>query len=337
MLRLPNRRNGDTRTMDALLQALKAAAEPTRLRLLALCAHAELTVTELTQILGQSQPRVSRHLKLLCDAGLLERHREGTWAFYRLAGSSANAELSKSLADLIAEDDDIVVRDLERLEIIKRNRAQAAADYFGRNAERWHEIRSLYVDESEVEAAVLRVIGERPVRDFLDIGTGTGRMLEIMAPRVERGIGIDLSHDMLRVARAHLERADYRHCQVRHGDMYNLQVPTGEFDLVIIHQVLHYAEKPAAVIGEAARALRPGGLLVIVDFAPHEEQFLRDEHQHRWLGFEETQVAGWCLGAGLEAHAAIRLRGNPLTIMIWPAQRPVGAATRVHSNQETAQ
>lgn len=322
--------------MEDLLQALKAAAEPTRLRLLALCAHAELTVTELTQILGQSQPRVSRHLKLMCDAGLLERHREGTWAFYRLAGASANAELSKSLADLIVDDDDVVSRDFQRLETIKQNRAEAAADYFRRNAERWHEIRSLYVDESEVESAVLSIIGDRPVRDFLDIGTGTGRMLEILAPNIERGVGIDLSHDMLRVARANLEDAAFRHCQVRHGDMYNLQVPAAEFDLVVIHQVLHYAEDPALAIGEAARALKPGGLLIIVDFARHEEEFLREAHQHRWLGFEETQVAGWCLGVGLETNAAIRLRGDPLTIMIWPSQRPVGAMQRAKSSQETA-
>tara|TARA_R110002167_G_scaffold35239_2_gene112586 strand:- start:240 stop:1232 length:993 start_codon:yes stop_codon:yes gene_type:complete len=321
--------------MDALLQALKAAAEPTRLRLLALCAHAELTVTELTQILSQSQPRVSRHLKLLCDAGLLERHREGTWAYYRLANASAGGDLAKSLVDLVSGDDELLSRDLERLETIKQSRARAAADYFRRNAEHWDEIRSLYVAESRVEAEVLRIIEPRAVQDFLDIGTGTGRMLEILAPRIERGIGIDLSHDMLRVARANLERAGHRHCQVRHCDMYNLQVPSAEFDLVIVHQVLHYAEEPATVIEEAARALRPGGLLVVVDFATHEEQFLRDEHKHRWLGFEETDVAGWCLGAGLEPQAPVHLRGDPLTVTIWPAQRPVGAATRSQRNEET--
>lgn len=324
--------------MDALLQALKAAAEPTRLRLLALCAHAELTVTELTQILGQSQPRVSRHLKLLCDAGLLERHREGTWAYYRLASAAAGGDLAKSLVDLITEgDDEVLNRDLERLETIKQTRARAAADYFRRNAERWDEIRSLYVAESQVEDAVLRIIGPRQVRDFLDIGTGTGRMLEILAPRIERGVGIDLSHDMLRVARANLERAGYRHCQVRHGDMYNLQVPASEFDLAVVHQVLHYAEEPASVIEEAARALRPGGLLIIVDFSAHEEQFLREEHKHRWLGFEETEVAGWCLGAGLEPKAVVHLAGQPLTVSIWPAQRPVGAEGRRQRNEETVQ
>lgn len=321
--------------MDALLQGLKAAAEPTRLRLLALCAHAELTVTELTQILAQSQPRVSRHLKLMCDAGLLERNREGTWAYYRLASAAAGGELAKCLVDLITVEDDVLRRDLDRLETIKQNRARAAADYFRRNAEHWDEIRSLYVPETRVEKEVLRIIGDRQVRDFLDIGTGTGRMLEIMAPHIERGLGIDLSHDMLRVARANLENAGCRHCQVRHGDMYNLQVASAEFDLVVLHQVLHYAEEPAAVIEEAARALRAGGLLIAVDFSAHEEQFLREEHQHRWLGFEETEVAGWCLGAGLEPQSVTRLQGSPLTVTIWPAQRPVGAGQQQRRSEET--
>lgn len=321
--------------MEALLQGLKAAAEPTRLRLLALCAHAELTVTELTQILAQSQPRVSRHLKLMCDAGLLERHREGTWAYYRLAGAAQGGELAKGLVDLIAEDDGVLIRDLGRLETIKQSRARAAADYFRRNAERWDEIRSLYVAETEVESAVLQIIGDRVVSDFLDIGTGTGRMLEIMAPHIQRGLGIDLSHDMLRVARANLERAGFRNCQVRHGDMYNLQVASAEFDLVVLHQVLHYAEAPASVVEEAARALRPGGLLVVVDFSTHEEQHLRDEHQHRWLGFGETDVAGWCLGAGLEPQAVTRLQGSPLTVTIWPAKRPIGAEARRSRSEET--
>ena len=309
--------------MEQLLQGLRAAAEPTRLRLLALCAHAELTVTELTQILGQSQPRVSRHLKLLCDAGLLERNREGTWAYYRLAERGDCADLARTLVDLVPDRDLALARDLERLEAVKEARARAAADYFRANAGRWNEIRSLYVPEAEVEQALLQVVGERPVDGFLDIGTGTGRMLELFAPRICRGVGIDLSHDMLQVARANLEAAGHRHCQVRHGDMYNLQVPPGDFDLVVVHMVLHYAEDPATAIEEAARALRPGGRLVAVDFARHDEVFLQTEHQHRWLGFDEAEVKGWLLAAGLESGPVTRLAGDPLTVLIWSARRPV--------------
>ena len=307
--------------MELLLQGLRAAAEPTRLRLLALCAHAELTVTELTQILGQSQPRVSRHLKLLCDAGLLERHREGTWAYYRLADTSECAHLARTLVDLVPACDDALARDLSRLDAIKQTRAAAAADYFRANAERWDEIRSLYLPEDEVEAALLGAIGDKPINDFLDIGTGTGRILEVLAPRISRGTGIDLSHEMLQIARARLEEAGHRHCQVRHGDMYNLQLPGAEFDVVVLHQVLHYAEEPSAVINEAAQTLRPGGKLLVVDFAAHDQEFLRGEHQHRWLGFEREQIRGWCTDAQLQAGETIELAGGRLTVVIWLAER----------------
>ena len=307
--------------MELLLQGLRAAAEPTRVRLLALCAHAELTVTELTQILGQSQPRVSRHLKLLCDAGLLERHREGTWAYYRLADTSDCAHLARTLIDLVPDCDDGLARDLSRLSAIKQTRAATAAEYFRANADRWDEIRSLYVPEQEVEAALLKVIGDQPINDFLDIGTGTGRILEVFAPRINRGTGIDLSHEMLQVARAKLEQAGHRHCQVRHGDMYNLQLPVDEFDVVVLHQVLHYAEEPGAVLSEAAQTLRPGGRLLVVDFAAHDQEFLRTEHQHRWLGFEPDQVGDWCAAQGLEVRAPIELAGSRLTVLIWLAAR----------------
>src|SRR5690349_3123904 len=251
--------------MDTLLTALKAAAEATRLRLLALCAQGELTVSELTQILGQSQPRVSRHLKLLCDAGLLARFREGTWAFYRLAETGAGAALARTLVEAIPADDPVLALDRERLEAIKRGRAEQAATYFRENAARWHEIRSLHVPERDVEAALVGLMPPGRVRDLLDVGTGTGRMLELFGPRVARALGIDSSREMLAVARANLERAGLRHCQVRQADMYQVPLPAGSFDVVIVHQVLHYAESPAGVLAEAARLLRPGGRLLVVD------------------------------------------------------------------------
>lgn len=312
--------------MELLLQGLRAAAEPTRLRLLALCAHGELTVTELTQILGQSQPRVSRHLKLLCDAGLLERHREGTWAYYRLADTSDCAHLARTLVDLVPEQDDGLGRDLNRLAAIKETRAVAAAAYFRANADRWDKIRSLYVPEGEVEDALQAAVGDGPINDFLDIGTGTGRILEVFAPRINRGTGIDLSHEMLQVARAKLEQAGHRHCQVRHGDMYNLQLPGGEFDVVVLHQVLHYAEEPGIVIAEAAQTLRPGGRLVVVDFAAHDQEFLRSEHQHRWLGFQPDQVPAWCAAAHMKAGTPTELAGSQLNVVIWCAVSEEGAA-----------
>ncbi|QQP88453.1 metalloregulator ArsR/SmtB family transcription factor [Skermanella sp. TT6] len=310
--------------MDSLLTALKAAAEPTRLRLMALCAQGELTVTELTQILGQSQPRVSRHLKLLCDAGLLDRFREGTWAFYRLAERGAFADLARTLIDAVPRDDATLALDLERLNAIKRARAEAAADYFRENAARWHEMRSLHVPEREVEAALLRLFPASGIQDLLDLGTGTGRMLELLAPRAERALGIDLSREMLAIARANLERAGLRNCQVRQSDMYQLPLPSASFDAVVIHQVLHFVEEPADVLAEAARVLRPGGRLVIVDFARHDLESLRTEHAHRRLGFGDEEVTGWLRAAGMAAGPVVRLPGDPLTVNLWPATREDG-------------
>jgi ubiquinone/menaquinone biosynthesis C-methylase UbiE/DNA-binding MarR family transcriptional regulator len=316
--------------MENVLAGLRAAAEPTRLRLLALCARAELTVSELTQILGQSQPRVSRHLKLLCEAGLLDRLREGSWVFYRLSQRAAASSLARLLAGLVPDDDPIVALDRQRLEQIKRARAEAAAAYFRANAAQWGTIRSLYVDESEVERALLDLVPVGETSALLDIGTGTGRMLEILAPRAEHAVGIDTSREMLTIARVNLERAGLRNCSIRQGDMYQLPLPGASFDTVVIHQVLHYADRPAAVIQEASRVLRPGGRLLIVDFAPHALEFLRVDHAHRRLGFADDEILDWCRAAGLDPARARHLPGSPLTVAIWQARRaparPLGMA-----------
>ncbi len=307
--------------MDVLLAALKAAAEPTRLRILALCAHGELSVTDLTQLLGQSQPRVSRHLKLLCDAGLLDRFREGTFARFRLGARGAAAELAQTLVDTIPADDPVLGFDLERLEAMKRARTEVAASYFRENAARWHEIRSLHAPEREVEDALLRLLPDSEVHDLIDIGTGTGRMLEVFGPRVGRAVGIDASREMLAVARARLGDADLRNCQVRQADMYQVPSPASSFDMAVIHQVLHYAEDPAEVLAEAARILRPGGRLLVVDFANHTLESLRTDHAHRRLGFTDDEVVGWCREAGLCCGPVIHLPGDPLTVTVWPATR----------------
>ncbi|MGB8841471.1 MAG: metalloregulator ArsR/SmtB family transcription factor [Aliidongia sp.] len=307
--------------METLLGGLRAAAEPTRLRLLVLCAQNELTVSELTAILGQSQPRVSRHLKLLCEGGLLERFREGNWIFYRLARGSKG--IARSLVELVPGDDPTVLRDRARLAEIERDRERGAAAYFASNAHQWAAIRSLHVPEQEVEAALMRFVAAAGITDLLDIGTGTGRMLEIFGPRVEHAVGLDSSRDMLAVARVNLERAELHNCTVRHGDMYALPFAVPSFDLVLLHQVLHFAERPADAVSEAARVLRPGGRLVIVDFAPHDLESLRERHAHRRLGFADEEVTAWVAGAGLEVAPAIHLPGNPLTVALWPAERPL--------------
>lgn len=298
-----------------LLAALRAAADPSRLRLLALCARDGLTVGELVDIVGQSQPRVSRHLKVLVDAGLLERLREGSRVFHRLARRGEGATIGRGLLALLPEGDGLLTLDRTRLETIMARRAAAANAYFQRNASRWGDLRALHVADSAVEDAIA---------ELLDIGTGTGRMLEVLGPRVAHAQGIDLSTEMLAVARDHLARGRLANCDVRQADMYQLPYADGSFDAVTVHQVLHFADRPARVIAEAARVLRPGGRLLVADLAPHAMEYLRDEHEHRRLGFDDGEVAGWFETAGLTAGPVRHFTGKPLVVAIWTADRPPG-------------
>jgi ArsR family transcriptional regulator len=322
--------------MDHLLQGLKAAGEPTRLRLLAILAHGELTVSELTRIVGQSQPRVSRHLRLLCDAGLLDRYQEGAWVFYRMTEDGLGGRLAETLMDLLPAQDASLARDRERLAELKRSAGEAASAYFERVAARWNEIRSLFVDDSEVEAAMLAATGSEPVGTLVDLGTGTGRILEVFAERAERAVGIDTSHEMLSVARASLDHDGLGHCQVRKGDIYHLDLEPGMADVVTIHHVLHFLDEPAAAVAEASRILRPGGRVIIVDFAPHAIELLRTEHAHRRLGFADEEVALWCEAAGLDAPRVRHLApggegtGERITVTLWTARRAAGAANHHH-------
>jgi ubiquinone/menaquinone biosynthesis C-methylase UbiE/predicted transcriptional regulator len=303
---------------QGLLDALRAAAEPTRLRLLGILAQCELTVTEITQVVGQSQPRVSRHLRLLCEAGLIDRVPEGSWVFYRLADD----RIAQTLIALLGPEDPTLGDDRERLDAVKQARQDAADDYFQAHAHEWNDIRSLHAPEEEVEQALKALHGNLAIGDLLDIGTGTGRMLTLLAPSAARAIGIDRSHEMLAFARAALAAPEFRHVQVRAGDMYHLALPARSMDLVVLHQVLHFADDPVAVMREVARVLRPGGRLLLVDFAPHTEESLRAQHAHRRLGFSTEDITHWAAVAGLQAREAVRLVGAPLTVVIWDCSLP---------------
>lgn len=320
--------------LEQMLTALRAVAEPTRLRLLALGAQGELSVSELTRILGQSQPRVSRHLKLMVDAGLLERFREGSWVFYRLATGGPGRALAARIEALLPADDPQLALDRRRLEDIRAARAESAIAYFSANAARWDSIRSLHVDDVEVERVLLAHLGDPPPERVLDVGTGTARMLELFGPLADEAVGVDGSRDMLRVARTNLERAGLGNCRVRHGDIYHLPVGPDRFDLVLFHQVLHYAEDPAAALREAARVVTPGGRLTVIDFAPHELESLRTEHSHRRLGFADHEVTGWMRDSGLEPEHSVRLPGEPLTVVVWLARRPAAADRPAASDQQ---
>jgi ubiquinone/menaquinone biosynthesis C-methylase UbiE/DNA-binding transcriptional ArsR family regulator len=309
----------------ALNAALKAAGEATRLRILALLAEAELTVSDLTEILRQSQPRISRHLKLLAEAGLVDRFREGSWAFFRLAERGGAADVARTLLLRLDHADSAVARDRERLAAVRSMRAATAQAYFRRYAAEWDRIRKLHVADAAVEAAIQAALADRPYRSLLDLGTGTGRMLELFGADIERGLGLDLSLDMLALARARLDRAGLKHCSVRQGDIYDLALPKDSFDVVIIHQVLHFLDDGARAISEAARVLRPGGRLLVVDFAPHDLEFLREEHAHRRLGFAAETVTQWMDAAGLDVVAHKSLPPEPeskIGVSLWLARDP---------------
>ncbi len=310
---------------DLVHTALRAAAEATRLRILALLTQAELTVSDLTEILRQSQPRISRHLKLLSEAGLIERHREGSWAFFRVADQEGGAEMVRLLSDYLDPEDPVLSRDRERLVAVRQARAKAAQDYFSAHAAQWDRIRKLHAADEAVEGAIVEALGDKPVRSLLDLGTGTGRMLELFGPRIERGLGVDLSPDMLSLARARLDRAGLKHCSVRQGDIYNLSLPRESFDLVLVHQVLHFLEDGARAIREAARVLTPSGRLMVIDFAPHDLEFLREEHAHHRLGFSPETVSQWLEAAGLDVtlQKNIAPEGDgKIAVSLWLARDP---------------
>ena len=267
---------------------------------------------------------MSRHLKLLTDAGLLERFREGSWVFHRLVRDGPAAQLARHIADWLRPDEDDALREtFVRLAEIKRERNAAAADYFRRNAAQWDSIRSYCVDEAEVEDAIFEMLGNARIGDLLDIGTGTARILELLAPRAARAEGIDLSREMLAVARANLDHAGLSDCLVRQADMYALPHADAAFDTVTIHQVLHFVDEPTRAIAEAARVLRPGGRVLVIDFAPHEMEALRDEHNHRRLGFSDSEVDAWFAAAGMVSVASRYFPGDPLTVVLWLAERKV--------------
>jgi ubiquinone/menaquinone biosynthesis C-methylase UbiE len=311
--------------LPSLTAALKAAGEETRLRLLALIAEAELTVSDLTEILRQSQPRLSRHLRLLTEAGLVERFREGSWAFFRLGERGSAADIARALTARLDPDDPTMKRDRARLAAVRSARVQAAQNYFRRHAAEWDRIRQLHVADVAVEAAIRSALAGEPIHSLLDLGTGTGRMLELFAGDIERGLGLDLSLEMLALARARLDRAGLKHLSVRHGDIYDLALPRDNFDVVIIHQVLHFLDDSARAISEAARVLRPGGRLLVVDFAPHDLEFLRADHAHRRLGFAAETVTQWLSAAGLNVTRQQTLPPGPegkIAVALWLARDP---------------
>ncbi len=321
--------------MDTLLAALRACAEPTRLRLLALAARGAFCVVEFTEILGQSQPRLSRHLRLLGEAGLLEREREGANVWFTLpAADTDSGALARAILARLPEDDAILMDDRRHAARVIAERARAASESFRRKGADWDEMRALDLPAAAVEQALLSLLPEADIGRMLDIGTGTGRLLELLAPRVSVALGVDASRAMLALARTRLARPGLSHCAVRLADMYRLPLGDAGFDLVVLHMVLHHAEDTASVLAEAARVLRPGGQLVVVDLAPHEPTATLGL-AFRWPGFTDDRMTELMRAAGLEPQPAITVPG-PLDTRLWPARRNSGPDIAARSSLHAA-
>jgi ArsR family transcriptional regulator len=318
----------ETVDLPFLVQQLRAAGELTRARILALLARGELSVGELAQVLGQSQPRLSRHMKFLTAAGLVDRLPEGAWVFYRLPVEGWARSLVDMLTAAVDPDDPTVARDLQRLHEVRASRTASAQDYFSRMAAEWDAVRALHYSEADIEQAVLAAAGPGPFDLAIDFGTGTGRMLSLFADRAKRVEGIDLSHQMLTVARSNLLSSGAANASVRHGDATSTPYPDACANLVIIHQVLHFLDDPARALSEAARVLKPGGRLVVVDFAPHELEHFRTDHAHRHLGVSEADFARWADHARLSIGAVKRFKapaggsshGKGVAVTVWAAE-----------------
>ena len=312
--------------MTLALDIFRALADATRLRIFSLLRSMELSVGELAQVLGQSQPRVSRHVKILCDAGLAERRKEGSWVFVALGDQASVAPVAAALDGWVArEPDHWAVADAARLAAVRADRASSAAAWFEGHADQWDAIRSLHVAEDQVEAAMARMLGDGPVGRLIDIGTGTGRMLELFGAQAEAALGIDRSSEMLRLARAKLH--DRVNTELRQADLYALPMADGAADVAILHHVLHFAQQPGAAIAEAARVLGAGGRLLIADFAPHDREELRARDAHSRLGFADEQIAAWFGNAGLQVAHTETLEGGELTVRLWLGRKR-GASLR---------
>lgn len=322
--------------LAVLVSQMRAIAEPSRLRVLALLRLGDLSVGEMSAVMAQSQPRLSRHLKFLTEAGFVERHPEGTWVFYRLSRSGPIQSLAASLLAMLDPDDPVIARDVERLHAIRRERTLQAQAYFARMSQGIEAIQRLHVDPERVQVSMERALGAGKFGFAVDVGTGTGAMLEVLAKVAGHVEGIDLSHQMLTIARARLTERRLENVSVRYGDAQDMPFAAASVDLMTVHQVLHFLDQPERLFAEAARVLRPGGRLIVIDFEPHGIETLRTDHAHRRLGFPEADIRSWAEAAGLTLIGSEPVLGEPargartlattpapaITTRIWTAQRP---------------
>jgi SAM-dependent methyltransferase len=314
--------------MEPLLAIFRAIGDPSRLRILLLVKGMELAVGEIAHVLQQSQPRVSRHLRILAESGLVERVREGAWVFVRLGPAAISGPALaaiNALAAVVSGANDLGAADRARLVQVRADRAAAVDSWFAAHAGEWQQERSLHSSEAAVEAAIHSALGDGRLGDLVDVGTGTGRMIELLGAQATSALGLDRNPEMLRIARNRLDAAGLVAARVQTGDMYHLPLANAGCDTLVLHQVLHYADDPGAVICEAARVLRPGGRLLVIDLMPHDREDLRVERRHLRLGFADDAVLGWMDSSGLAGAVASRLPPecpDELGVTIWLGRKP---------------
>ncbi len=333
-----------------MLSIFRALADPSRLRIMLLLQQMELAVGEIALVLGQSQPRVSRHVRILDEAGLAERRKEGSWVFLRpnleLHGAGAEDAMARLLSSAGAGHDEIALQareDIARLQDVRAQREVQAAAYFAAHAGNWDAIRSLYVAEAHVEAALTDMLGSESLGHLLDVGTGTGRMVELFAPQIVKATAVDNSPEMLRLARAKLQHLEQGQVKLVQGDFNDLPLESASYDTILLHQVLHYAQNPERVIAETGRVAASEGRIVIVDFAPHDMEELRTKDAHARLGFSDHQIEKLLRGGGFALDQSRELSGGKLTVKIWIGTRsrfsltPHGRSiTQSHPNKPTS-
>jgi len=311
--------------MENVANILKVLGHPERLRILALLSRGELTVSELTHILGLSQPRVTQYINSLESAGVIERLKEGSWVFSRLRNGNASVTaLVATTLNALPHDDKTLLSDQKRLLDVRKKRAEAADAFFASVANDTGQLGDEYLPQSDIETAMRELAGEGPFNFMVDLGTGTGRVLDVFSDRITRGTGIDNNTDMLKVARHKLASSGHSHISLRQGDLHRAPIDSGTADLVTLHQVLHYLDDPSEAIAEAARLLTPGGMLLMVDFEAHNQDSFRDNYAHRRLGFTDSDISGWTVQSGLQFLPSLLIDNTTTSgprVKVWSAKK----------------
>ncbi len=292
-----------------MLETLKALADPCRLRLTAVLLSGEFTVQELTRIMDMGQSRISRHLKILTEAGVLTVKRQGTWSYYRAGEEcrffSAIRPAFERELEMLTERS----RDMAAVAEVLEERRRRSQEFFDRHARQWDDLARTLLPVPEYHKRLIKQVPEGVT--LLEIGIGTGALLIELAARAANVIGVDHSPAMLEEARRRLANDGVSSVELRLGEMSHLPLSDGSVGCVVANMVLHHAADPAAVLAEIRRVLVPGGVLLLADLARHEREAAREQLADQWLGFEENELTDWLKLAGFAVVTTELVAADP--------------------------